>query len=876
MGMLLRQFLYEKIKTMKGFSLQKYMDMKVRPIFFLSLWVILLIPSVGLGFEVSARVDRTTMTPEDILNLQVVVEGGTAEVDLSPVKDFRVMSSGTSTSRSYINGKWSHQVAYQYRLIPLKSGTLVIPGLKVSGKDAEVFTDEIRIQVKEQERADTEGRPFFAESEVSRSNPVVGQQIRYTFRLFSAKQFSRASLDTPEFKGFSAKEIEDRKNYDRVINGIAYGVTEVIYILTPEEPGEKTIEPGVVTAQVVVPGSRQDPFGSFFDDPFFNRSPFSTARTRTLRIASHPVEVKVRPLPPHEGSRPFSGLVGKFSLDAVLDKPTLATGESATLTVTIQGAGNIMDAAMPALELDRERFKVYEDAPQEEIKVTEEGTSGRKVFKRALVPLKPGKVKIPALHLTYFDVDQNSYVDLSTPPLEISVSPGAPQGPVLVTKNEETRDNQAPKKDVVLLNRDILDIREDVSILAHHGRPDFFRFLGLVLSPGLVFGLAALTLRHRNKEKSLSSVMVEKAKFHLKQLDQKAVEDEAVLSHLHSALTAAVLSKGNRKGESLTREEVKEILNEKGADSDTVCKVLEMFETLDSARFGGGEINQETIKTFSGKIKRLIQLALVGLIFMTGPGVRELKAATEAVAVPAVEAKAMAAPSPSTESRDRTGLFIQAIKAYREGDFSGAATNFEAIAASGVNNPDLYYDIGNAYFKAHDLGRAILWYERAKKIVPNDPDLVFNLNHARSLTLDKVEEPFSWRDILFFWKGWVSLGWMQAGAVGGSCLFFSWAGFCLFRQRKIFTGPGLILAFLPIFLTLAVGLEYTSDNMVSHAIIVQDVVQVTSGTAPASTTLFDLHAGTRVRVKDRKNGFLKIMLTREKVGWVKPGDAIII
>ncbi|WP_161626892.1 BatD family protein [Desulfospira joergensenii] len=839
--------------------------MRVRQIFFLSLWILLLLPAAGLGFQASARVDRTSMTPEDILNFQVVVQGGKGEVDLSPIKDFKVLSSGTSTSRSYINGEWNHKVAYQYRLVPLKTGTLVIPPLKVSGKEGEVKTDEIRIRVEAQARNDTEGRPFFAESRVSRSDPVIGQQILYSFRLFAAKRFARASLDEPEFKGFSSQEIKDRKNYSRVINGMAYSVTEVNYILTPEIQGEITIEPGVVMAEVVV-GTRKDPFGSFFDDSF--PSMFSSARTRTLRIASNPVVVKVRPLPPHEGSRPFSGLVGNFSLDAALDKTRLKAGESATLTVTIQGSGNIMDAGMPELSLDPDLFKIYEDTPLEEIKITEQGVAGKKVFKRALVPLKPGNARIPALTLTYFDVDENSYKNLSTRPLELDVIPAAPEGPVMVTKTREPGGGKTLKKDVVLVNRDILDIREDVSILTHSGRPDFFRFMALVLAPGLVFCLAALALRQGKKEKSLSSVMAEKAKSHLKQAGKKNPEQEAVLSHLHSALTAAVLSKGNRKGESLTLGEAEDILNRAGADSGTLQGVKDMFETLDHARFGGGKLDGEKIKGMMDGIKRLIQLSLACLIFMGVFTPGNLKAD----ALPDVQAAETRADS----SKDRTALFIEAIKSYRAMDFISAAHSFEAIADSGVRNPDLYYNIGNAYFKAKDLGRSILWYERARKLAPGDPDLNFNLEHARSLRTDEVEKTFSWGDIFFFWEGRVPLGWIQAGAVAGSCLFFFWAGVSLFRQRKIFTGLGWILAFIPLFLTLAAGLEYTSDRMVSHAVIVQDIAQVKSGTAPASTTLFDLHAGTRVRVKDRKNGFLKIMLTREKVGWVKPGDAIII
>ncbi len=826
------------------------------------MWVILVLPAAGLAdseFQASARVDKTRMTLEDTLTLQIVSQGGKADVDLSAITDFKVVSSGTSTSMSYTNGVSEYKVTYQYSLIPLKKGDLVVPGLNVSHKGKTVKTDSIRVKVMDTPAPETGDAKFFAKAQVSRPDPVRGEQILYTFQLFQAERFSRASLETPEFEGFSVTEIKDRKNYERVINGRAYAVTEIRYLLTPEQQGAITIGPGVVTAQVVVKSGR-DPFDSMFNDRFFNRSFFSTGQTKTLRIASNPVTVTVRALPAYTGTGTFSGLVGRFTLDAGLDKQHLAKGESATLTVTIQGTGNIMDAGFPEFDLDGTLFKVYEDAPVEEIAPGEQGMTGKKVFKRALVPLKAGPMKIPSLSLVYFDVDQNQYKELGSTPLALEVEKGQEQPVVSSQAHEAAQQPAVRKKDVVLVNKDILDIREDLSALSHQGRLGFAWFLVLVAAPGLAFSTALLVFRVMKREKSVSALMAQKARAHLKAASKGGGTNQEALGQVHSALIAAVLSRAGKKGESITLAEAEQILAQTGASPEMVEEVRQMFETLEGARFGGHPIDgAHLLKLLSG-IRKIIQLSLVFAVVLTSlypAGVRAQEGT----------------PTDQTSLGHR---FMDGITAYKQGDYDTAATDFEAIAASGVVNADLYYNLGNAYLKAGDLGRAVLWYERAGKLSPGDPDIAFNLGHAQSLVADKIESSFSLGDVLFFWQGVIPLKWIQAGAVAGSCLFFLWAGVRRFRGRKILSGRGLLLIFIPIFLTMAAGLEYYSDNLVFHAVVVQDVAPVRSGTTPSSTRLFDLHAGTKVRVEERRQGYLKIMLTKEKVGWIKSGDAIVI
>ncbi len=823
--------------------------------------LMLTMPGKGACFTVTAQVDKTQITPEETVSLQVVVDGGKAEVDLSAIQDFKIVSSATSTSRSYINGNWQHQVIYQYLLVPRKTGTLKIPSLKVS-QDREIqMTQEIQIQMSEKPLAKDQPRQLFGQAQVSATDLVVGQQMVYTFKLYAAAKFARASLEAPSFDGFTAKEVEDRKNYTQNINGIPYLVNEINYILQANQPGQFEIEPARVMADLVV-GQGTDPFGSFFNNSFF-----SSSRTKSVQIASNPVSLTVSPLPAYSGDQPFSGLVGQFTLAAALDKPRLAAGESATLTITLQGQGNIMDAACPALDLDPGLVKIYEDTPAEEILATEKGFSGKKTFKQALVPRQAGTLTLPPLSLVYYDVTAKGYRSLGTEGIQVEVT-GA--DPLLTTDTRGKTDSQAnglpgagsgkslEKQEVVIKNQDILDIKDRVSILSSTFQLGFPLFVLLVLAPGLLYGIALGIFRLHTREKSTGLVMMEKARQAVKRAEKLAREGHPFLQQLQAGLVAAILSKGGKQGESVTQEEARQILVQAGTGQELLDETMEMMETMDAVRFGGKKMDPAKAGFYLGRVPQMIKM--LGLVLFCLALFSQLPALAKEL----------------PGQTGTTAAFIDGIKLYQAEAFEAAAKSFETIAQNGVINPDLYYNIGNAYLKSRDLGHAILWYERARRLSPRDPDLNFNLAYANTLVKDKIETSLTLADVVFFWQGLVPLNWFQAGAIGASSLFFLWAGIQTFRQKPVFSGPGVTLMVLLIFLTSAAVLDHYRIRAENLAVIVQERVAVRSGIQENATQLFELHAGTRVQVKAQKEGHLKIMLTKGRVGWVKPGDAKVI
>jgi len=522
-----------------------------------------------------------------------------------------------------------------------------------------------------------------------------------------------------------------------------------------------------------------------------------------------------------------------------------------------------MDVGPPSLNLDTDQVKVYDDAPQEEMTATEKGFSGKKIFKRALVPKNAGDLVIPPLSLTYFDVQAQGYKTISTDKIILDVTPRAS---TLVTDfspgngvdsatgflTDNIQKGAMEKQEVVMMNEDILDIKDRISILTS-SLPwlDFPVFIFMVFVPGLLYGSVLFIFKLQSREKSIETLMSQKARHHLKKAGKLAGENKPFLDHLQAGLTAAIMAKGDKKGESLTRDEARQILRQTKTDQDIIDEILKMLEAMDAARFGGQTLDRSRADIYLGRAGKIIKMLCVTIwclgVFTLGPQI--------------------------VQARDMTGSYIDGIKQYQAGEFKAAAKSFENIAISGVINSDLYYNIGNAYLKANDLGHAILWYERAKLISPGDPDLLFNLAHANTLVTDRIDSSVTLGNVLFFWQGIIPLRWLQAGAIFFSCLFFLWAGIQTMRQKRIFSGIGSVLISLLVLLTLVASLDYYRAQFVNQAVIVSDKAAVRSGIMDTSTKLFELHAGTRVRVRAEKDGYLKIMLTKGKVGWVKPGDA---
>ena len=552
-----------------------------------------------------AHVDRTSLGPGETLTLYISIDGD-GDVDIAPIKDFTVLSRGSSSSLNIINGKMSRKQELQFILAPKKkNGELLIPALTVNTDDGAVKTKPIKIMVssKPSSRVDGSASDVFLRAVISDNEPFVGQQIIYQLKIFRAVRIANAQLQDLEFSGFTSRQIEDQKDYTTTLQGRQYAVTELSFVLSPLKEGRHEIGPGVMSCDVVLKsrGRSNSMFDQFFgSDPFF-----SGGRLEPRVYQSEKAILNVRPLPAYKGTGKFSGLVGRFDFKSDLDPASVAVGDSVAYSVVIEGQGNIMDAGKPAFpEVDG--LKIYSDKPEEQISLGPGGYTGKKVFRFALAPYKPGRYTTPALEMNYFDPEQQAYVSKHIKPRELAVRPGKVQQPQVVSSRgapPNTGETVAKKK-VEFIDKDILPLKDDPAALTTGPPLSPAVFFILLFSPMLAFGAAGLVRQRAGKRKNTSRVMAERAWNALKAASD--ADDTDRLGLCSKAIIAAVCSKADREGEALTYDEVDELLSS-CASRDVGCKVKEFMERIDNARYGGKPLDRAEIENIVSQTRELVK-----------------------------------------------------------------------------------------------------------------------------------------------------------------------------------------------------------------------------------------------------------------------------
>ena len=548
--------------------------------------IILLTTALGAqAASVRAVVDRNQVTVGESLSLQVTIEGGDGDVDLSGLNGFKTISRGSTSSFQMVNGRTSRQMIYNYVLIPLKAGGLTIPAIPVTIDSERHYTVPITIRVSKEPSADSGQRDVYVTAGVSTKTPWVGQQFVYTFRLFNAVQVADAKFQAPEFDGFHADEIEDRKSFRKVINGREFIVTELTFILVPVKTGTLTIDPSVLQVALFQKNRRREPFAGM--DAFFGRT-----ETTTRILQTDPMTITVRDLPEKPAGRTFSGLVGKFNIKAALDKTDLQVGDSTTLAITIDGTGNIMDAAVPEVPTP-EGFKTYADNPEESVQKNTSGITGSKTFRTALVPVKAGDYRLDPVKLTYFDVEQGEYRTLATAAFDVHVTPSTTAATDIDVVRATPQVLPSLKKKVEFTGRDILPIKESLDSLESRRPLLTVWFWGLLALPTLGFFLTVLIIRLSRKDESPERIMADRSQQALKTAADPKLTDADFLSALYRALVSCILGKQGVMGTSLTWSEAKARLTDIGWDEETAGAAARLLEEIESFNYSGGTLDAE-------------------------------------------------------------------------------------------------------------------------------------------------------------------------------------------------------------------------------------------------------------------------------------------
>ncbi len=217
--------------------------------------------------------------------------------------------------------------------------------------------------------------------------------------------------------------------------------------------------------------------------------------------------------------------------------------------------------------------------------------------------------------------------------------------------------------------------------------------------------------------------------------------------------------------------------------------------------------------------------------------------------------------------------FNEANQFYQNGQYEEAINAYEEILEMGYESAELYYNLGNSLYKLGKNPRAILNYERALRLKPNDEDIQFNLQIANLQVLDKIPSIPE----LFYVKFINEIGNYFSLHSLTLLTIFIYICFFSFLIIWILIKPGSLKR---IFKTMSYGLgiiliffSFLFISKVSHkrvdAIVMESEIDVRSAPSSDGTEIFKIHEGLKVKITDRRGDWIEIRLSDGKEGWLE-------
>ena len=219
-------------------------------------------------------------------------------------------------------------------------------------------------------------------------------------------------------------------------------------------------------------------------------------------------------------------------------------------------------------------------------------------------------------------------------------------------------------------------------------------------------------------------------------------------------------------------------------------------------------------------------------------------------------------------------LFKEGNILFEQRDFTGAIAKYEQVLTLGYESGALYYNLGNCYFRLNDIGHSILNYERAKRLLPDDEAVNFNIELANLLAVDRIVTPpqFFFDRAITSFKNLLSisrLSWLVMGLYLLIMILLTLRVFTRKHKVRFIVTTAIILFALPfIIFALTLVMRAHDINTNIEAIVMVDKVSVMSEPSNDATEQFYLHVGAKVQLEDSSGDWVRIRLADGKIGWL--------
>ena len=564
-------------------------------------------PRIALGdkaqYILEIKETDTSRQPEieSVTSLPIPQSGG---LDLTNGR------TSTSQQTSIINGAREYSVTQQLIIdadAP-RIGTFTLPTYVFQYKGQTLRAPAAILQVVERaaDAGPTTDELIFLKADTP-DQLYIGQTATLQLKLYIATNVRLSSLSSfnRSADGFTISELPGSQETSEIVNGRSYRVLNSTLSITPIQTGPQDLN-FQCTVSASLPGQNnrsRDPlggrgFGSSLFDDFFTRS-------ERLNLKTKPKTVEVLALPTNDEPASFTGAIGDFAMQVYTDRNQTKEGEPIMLSVEISGSGNFDRINGPTIP-ETAQWRSYE--PESNFQSRSGGSAllGTKRFDYVMIPKQAGILEIPEIRFAYFEPETQRYTQLSSPAIEIEVSPSdrpaAPPGKGMQTAPPPSMEilplQQELTVEEALLTLDYLPSSSHQT--SHWNNPRFWSINALIAVGFVTIGL--VLRRKRRLKEDLTYADQQSAKRELRTTKAAAQQAKVADDFYAQAQNAIRLAVTYRSGENHRTANIDTLcaaMLKTGLSEQAISQTSRLFATADALRFAGKKSNGDLDKAKS-------------------------------------------------------------------------------------------------------------------------------------------------------------------------------------------------------------------------------------------------------------------------------------
>jgi len=536
--------------------------------------------SAQVNFE--ASVSKSKLALNERLRVDFVMNQNGDNFSPPEFDNFQIIGGpNQSIKTSYVNGERRFSKTYSYFLQPIKKGRLKInqASIEIDGEIYKSLQIEVLITDSVQQPSDTITQ-YYNDDDIelraliSKRSPYLNEPITVVYKLYYKAPINISDAretETPKFKDFWSQTIKipQLKVQREIYKGQNYNVVEWRkVVLYPQKIGQLEISPLSLNLVLDVPTDKRDFFGNVIYD-----------QTSQL-ISTGMRRITVKDLPQIGKPNSFSGAVGKFEFDVILNKNSLRATESFMAELKVKGNGNLKLFDLPDI-LVPNSMELFEPEREELINTNLSGMSGSVSKFFTVIPRFQGNFPIEEVEFSYFDPEIEKYKILKSPRLTIDVYDGPVVTNAIINENSNIISSNDSFR-FIKINANLREVKSDIFFQS--------KFFYVTVTTPFVLLLSLLlfkTYKKNRKESSSELIRIQEKQINkMIESAKKSIGDKVLFyDKIEKAIIKSLIVKFSIKMESLNKEKIEQIGEEKGLNKDDILLIIKLIENCEKAKY---------------------------------------------------------------------------------------------------------------------------------------------------------------------------------------------------------------------------------------------------------------------------------------------------